>query len=246
MRKFRVAFYRAKFDLWNVIQGKRKMHLIDDGINVWTAVWNFPWLPCKGWGKKFRTWWTSPYSHAETWTPDEEGRFVTVDWNTGVPTFYGTCWTSTMRKSLCPYCHGTKRVSDGMFRCTYCVGTGRIKHDGVVKRTANEIFEHPERWDWGETQVDTQDYFDMVQWMEDEVANNKGYDKVAIASFFLPKRIYKGTKKICSEFVHNALVIVRIFTAKFLCPSPRRLAKWWTQQGYTVQNLGKIVNEIKS
>ena len=90
MKKVRYVFYIAKFDLLNVIRGKRKPHLIDDGISLWTGLFN---------------WWTPAYSHWEGWIQDENGDFVIP---TYTPNFYrgpsaedflnvGTCYTSTMR-----------------------------------------------------------------------------------------------------------------------------------------------------
>ncbi|KKM21498.1 hypothetical protein LCGC14_1634800 [marine sediment metagenome] len=90
MKKVRYVFYIAKFDLLNVLRGKRKPHLIDDGISLWTGLFN---------------WWTPPYSHMSVWIQDENGDFVIP---TYTPNFYrgpsaedflnvGTCYTSTMR-----------------------------------------------------------------------------------------------------------------------------------------------------
>ncbi len=90
MKKVRYVFYIAKFDLLNVIRGKRKPHLIDDGISLWTGLFN---------------WWTPGYSHMSVWIPGENGDFVIP---TYTPNFYrgpsaedflnvGTCYTSTMR-----------------------------------------------------------------------------------------------------------------------------------------------------
>lgn len=91
MKKVRFVFYKAKFDLINVLRRKRKMHLIDDGISLWTGLFN---------------WFTPGYSHVEPWIEDETFGFITI---THTPNFYdvgppdpeieyiGTCYTSTMR-----------------------------------------------------------------------------------------------------------------------------------------------------
>ncbi|KKK65627.1 hypothetical protein LCGC14_2972240 [marine sediment metagenome] len=82
MKKVRYVFYIAKFDLINVIRGKRKPHLIDDGISLWTGLFN---------------WFTPGYSHWEGWIEEDgsfqESLFVCPDgW-----AYVGTCYTSTMR-----------------------------------------------------------------------------------------------------------------------------------------------------
>lgn len=102
--KIRYVFYVAKFDLWNVIRGKRKPHLIDDGISLWTGLFN---------------WWTPGYSHWEGWKPGPSGNFINVDCVTSldgiivpIPFFEGTCYTSTMRGKD----NGTvKRPASGVF-----------------------------------------------------------------------------------------------------------------------------------
>lgn len=85
MKKVRFVFYRARFDLINVMRGKRKAHLIDDGISLWTGLFN---------------WWTPPYSHMSVWIPRENGgQFMgLMDLVDHVDdAFFGTCYTSTMR-----------------------------------------------------------------------------------------------------------------------------------------------------
>ncbi len=89
MKQIRFVFFKAKFEWRNVLPG-RKIRLIDDGISLWTGLFN---------------WWTPGYSHVEVWIQDENGDFVIP---TYTPNFYrgpsaedflnvGTCYTSTMR-----------------------------------------------------------------------------------------------------------------------------------------------------
>lgn len=93
MQKVRFVFYRAKFDLINVMRGKRKAHLIDDGISLWTGLFN---------------WFTPGYSHVEVWIPNANGEFVyevdllpadrdNLDVLKAGYDYRGTCYTSTMR-----------------------------------------------------------------------------------------------------------------------------------------------------
>lgn len=76
--KLRVLFYKAKFD----------DHLLDDGISLWTGLFN---------------WGTGPYSHAEIWIPNtdvpcREGQEFGVTMEQFYPA--GTCYTSTMRDEV--------------------------------------------------------------------------------------------------------------------------------------------------
>ncbi len=84
MKKVRYAFYIARFDLLNVIRGKRKPHLIDDGISLWTGLFN---------------WFTPRYSHWEGWIARVDGSFGFPGTLVGHPKqiYHGTCYTSTMR-----------------------------------------------------------------------------------------------------------------------------------------------------
>ena len=83
MKKVRYVFYTAKFDLLNVIRGKRKPHLIDDGISLWTGLFN---------------WWTPGYSHIEVWIQDMySGVHNVFDVRHFVGNNSGICYTSTMR-----------------------------------------------------------------------------------------------------------------------------------------------------
>ena len=88
MKEVRFVFYRAKLDWKNVIRRKRKLHLIDDGISLWTGLFN---------------WFTPPYSRMSVWIPRENGGLFTSgtrlmpsdQWV--IRYFWGTCYTSTMR-----------------------------------------------------------------------------------------------------------------------------------------------------
>ncbi len=81
-KQIRYAFYIAKFDLINVIRGKRKPHLIDDGISLWTGLFN---------------WWTPGYSHVEVWIQDFCGEWRWISCDSKQLEYFGQCYTSTMR-----------------------------------------------------------------------------------------------------------------------------------------------------
>lgn len=78
--KIRVLFYKAKWD----------GHLLDDGISLWTGIFN---------------WGTGPYSHAEIWIPNNDGefhrRFDSDDPRNDFGYYHaGWCYTSTMRDDV--------------------------------------------------------------------------------------------------------------------------------------------------
>ncbi|HDZ38772.1 MAG TPA: hypothetical protein ENH62_10870 [Marinobacter sp.] len=86
MKQVRFVFFKAKFEWRNVLPG-RKIRLIDDGISLWTGLFN---------------WFTPGYSHVEVWIHEDP------DWDYWVTLgdsiygksqhqFRGICYTSTMR-----------------------------------------------------------------------------------------------------------------------------------------------------
>ncbi len=88
MKLMRFVFYRAKFEWRNVFTKGRKIRLFDDGISLWTGLFN-PFTP--------------GYSHWEGWVPRENGgQFVQFkqipdDIYGEIAGYFGTCYTSTMR-----------------------------------------------------------------------------------------------------------------------------------------------------
>ncbi len=88
MKRIRFVFYVAKFEWRNLFIKGRKIRVVDDGISLWTGLFN---------------WWTPGYSHWSGWIQGEDGKWIylieTV--SLGIPTghyvFLGTCYTSTMR-----------------------------------------------------------------------------------------------------------------------------------------------------
>jgi len=97
----------------------------------------------------------------------------------------GWCWTSTMGQ----------------------VRNKGTKYNGVCCRPASEILKHPERWYYAEFDVCDEAYKKMVEFMQDEVKNNKGYDVSMILNFFIPIGIGRKDKWICSEFSNAAAKI---------------------------------------
>lgn len=169
MKKVRFAFYIAKFDLINVIRGKRKPHLIDDGISLWTGLFN---------------WWTPGYSHSEVWiqslffpshNPDEA---ITVFEISDLPgTHFGFCYTSTMRGD----------------------------HNGTVKRAAQDVFTHPERWEYIELEVTDESFEEATAWADYRVKLHMSYALGDLLRFAMPLWLLKKLhlddpeREICSE-----------------------------------------------
>ncbi len=122
-------------------------------------------------------------SHEEIWTPDEEGEFDVRECKyCGFQRCYpeecaggfdrdyiGTCYTSTM----------------GQVRGSNNVG------DGTCKRRASKVLKHPKRWSYTEHEVSDDAYAMMLQYLEVQVDQNKGYG------------LGKG-KNICSVLSNNA------------------------------------------
>ena len=221
-RKIAVIFYKAKFE-WRKVLGdvvrlkKPKVHLIDDGINLWTALCNIP-LPGKGWFGEVKAWFKGSYSHVEIMISDVKGWFwendeiPIKDGGGFVQRWTGLCYTSTMRGEM----------------------------NGNCMRPASEVIKDPARWD-GCIVKETSDkeFTFLMKHINYKVLNNQGYDKLCIADFFnLFRRwaqIHSKLKDICSEAVQAALFIIRIrlFSLRY-AHSPRRIARILRKNGYKI------------
>jgi len=233
MNTIRLCFYRPRHD----------GHYLDDGIALHTGFWNFlkeTWV-CKGnvvkaW-KIIKALWSS---HVEIWTPHEDLGFdITTSLATDVfdagynTTFYGKCYTSTMRGD----------------------------NAGTCVRPASEIFKNPSRWFYIPIELTDEAYRWLVEDMELKVANNKGYDKRIIWRFFMPRflarwlKVDDPDKDNCSEFAENEvsgafseMALDLIFGGTYYKermlywlfrpnPSPIRLAKYCYDAGFTMREM---------
>ena len=132
MKKVRFVFYRAKLDIINVIRRKRKLHLVDDGISLWTGLFN---------------WGTPPYSHMSVWIPNANGEFVyevdllpagrdNLDILKAGYEYLGTCYTSTMRGDA----NGTvSRPASGVFK-------NPKRWEYIEFEVTDESFEEAKHW----------------------------------------------------------------------------------------------------
>lgn len=167
--------------------------------------------------KKNRT--VGPYDHAEVWTLDEYD-YAFTDESFEVPKIrwiLGTAWTSTMKD----------------------------KANGTVKRPASDVIHNPKRWDYIEIDLDDDsdiypdNYDALMNYMEDEVRDNKGYGIFDFAKFFgLGWLIIDKLRNICSEFVNNALYHGGVVMKRGVV-SPRRLAYLLVQAGHEIKSLRK-------
>jgi hypothetical protein len=162
-------------------------------------------------------WWTEPYSHAEVQKPDENRSFIGLRQIDGKPLengdygprFVGTCYTSTTRGD----------------------------NKGTVKRPASEVLKHVDRWDYCDVEIDDRLYPLVIAYLDDEVANNKGYGFKQILTYFWFRTVHSKDKNICSELVYDALCVGGIFKKKNLCPSPRKLSTLLRKSGYEIRSL---------
>ena len=188
--RIRLLSYKAKQD------GK----WLDNLISMWT--WLFNWN-------------TPPYSHAEVWLPNEDGKFSEQLGVVHQTQYLGTCYTSTM----------------GQVR-----GKNSVAQSGSCKRLASKVLKHPSRWDYIDIEVNDLLYENALTWADCVVADNKGYDLKAVWSFFLPWKIHDDDKYICSEFCACFLRICGIDVPSVI-PSPRRLARDFVRGGYKIRSL---------
>ena len=207
MKRIRYVFYIAKLEWRNILPG-RKIRLIDDGISLWTGLFN---------------WFTPGYSHMSVWKTIPERPFVfwldgqgkmycnppTNPCETDKPVFSGTCYTSTMRGD----------------------------DNGTVSRPASTVFTHPERWEYIEFEVTDESFEEAKAWADERVAGKHKYSMKDIRRFIMPLWMLKKLKwddperEICSEHGEGWAIrlllplMVRQYPMlmKILIRSPRRL-----------------------
>jgi len=197
-------------------------HLLDNAIGSWTWLWNQKLLRRLTPEQRAMI---KAYSHIELWLPDENGLFIAADYHYSITSHYaGTCYTSTMR-----YANGK---------------------DGTVKRPASEVLKNPGRLDYIEIDLEDEYMPLQIDYMDQSVAENKGYDKLAILSFFWIKRFHNALQYICSERIQDyILYFAARWALKFryanLCrrngrlvvPSPLSMAILMVMAGLTIKPL---------
>ena len=86
MKRIRFVFYVAKFEWRNLFIKGRKIRVVDDGISLWTGLFN---------------WFTPGYSHMSVWIESDFRDFkayvLDYEHKAKFLSFTGTCYTSTMR-----------------------------------------------------------------------------------------------------------------------------------------------------
>jgi len=125
--------------------------------------------------------------------------------------------------------------------------------NGVVCRPASEVLKHPERWTYFELPISETGLY-RLQWVVDtQISKGVGYDKKAIASFFLPFRVHDKDKEICSEESVHLLwncddENVAMICTNYPVPSPLRLAYLVWKAGYDLYSLktGEVILPARS
>lgn len=200
MKKFIVLFYRPKFG---------DGHFIDDAIYLHTLIWN-----PQTWGKGLAS------SHAEIWTPDDEGWFV-VD---GKPVGY--CWSSTFRKGKY---NGTRRapaaeILDHPYRWYgYTLFTSNVALEYGIRKMEMEVANNQGYDLWA-----LPSYF--TPWRFGDPEKN-------ICSEFCAKIIC--TISNCKAMVSGWEPLFRKLYKP--CPSPLRLSGWLSKCGLVKWELTELL-----
>ncbi len=143
-------------------------------------------------------------SHEEIWTPgfDNHFDFSPADLVYCRSTrwldygYQGTCYTSTM----------------GQIRGSNNVG------NGTCKRNASKVLKHPKRWSYTEHLVSDDAYEFMIEYLEKQVAQNKGYG-------------LGPDKNVCSELSNNANITSGELAGPYRFISPLGSALHLVQSG---------------
>jgi len=153
-----------------------------------------------------------------------------------------SAWTGLFNWNTPRYSHSEIWWPDEFgkfFNSTGIVGecftsTMRGDYNGTVIRPARSVIKYAGRWDYFEIEVDDPKFKSAECWARIAAKRNKGYDKPAVMSFFLPIRFGSSSKDICSETAYSFLLQCGVFEVAKI-PSPRRLAKWLMKLGYCRQ-----------
>ncbi len=183
---------------------------IDNVIDIWTAIVNIPYVV---WKERFnlKNVWQflkMNYAHVEIWTPTEHGPIYPRPID---------WWNGNMSTS-----------------------TTRGEWDGTVVRAAREVILDKSRWDFAEYEIPNEDYLWAEQWGAMGVLLNEGYSNEDIGKFIPVIRHFVGDPKrnICSEFVHNWMVMAKRFLEPFMVISPRKLAyRIWKEHNKALQSV---------
>lgn len=207
-------------------------HVVDDAINIWTALFNIP-LPSwkvwrkdtwSAWWREIKQWWRDAFSHIELWISNGNGRFA--------------CCMLNEAEDGCGICGNKlgKGINDKELYGECYTSTMRGDWDGTVLRPASEVIKDPSRWDVGVIATITEDQYRRgMKEINHAVKYNQGYDKRCIADFFNPLRrwlpIHSKVKQICSEaFQHGLSALVSRFVWKYI-NSPRRIVRKLKKKG---------------
>ena len=131
--------------------------------------------------------------------------------------------------------------NNGNFKKGECfTSTMRGDLNGTVIRRASEVFTHPERWDVCEIEVANKLVYAAGAKAIWAAQKNKGYDKPALSSFFLPWRSGSKDKDICSEVCKRFAMWCHIVDNDHI-ESPRRFSRTLTRLGYQIYPLTEVI-----
>lgn len=187
MKQYRTLFYHSKWGDGHVIDNV--IALSTQAYNLWRFIDPVLWDVVK-----------LGLSHEEIWVPGEDGEFDV---------------------GMCRLCHQHEgcysKKCDAKFRREYCGACytstmGQVRGsnnvgDGTCKRDASRVLKHPERWSYTEHLVSDDAYTFMIEYLEKQVAENKGYG-------------LGPDKNICSEISHNANVVSGELAGPFKVVTP--------------------------
>ena len=111
-------------------------------------------------------------------------------------------------------------LSDNGYMTT---STMRGDRNGSVVRPTIDVIQNIDRWDVCEIELEDADYMMMMDYLENEVLQNKGYSKRDCGKFFGLGFLADPKRNICSEISNNALYFADVLDEMGVV-SPRRLA----------------------
>ncbi|KKM90455.1 hypothetical protein LCGC14_1238580 [marine sediment metagenome] len=178
MKRYRTLLYHSKWGDGHVIDNV--IALTTQAYNLWRFIDPVLWDVVK-----------MGFSHEEIWVPDENDDFM---------------WTAELMYPNGPY------KMDGYAGICYTSTMGQVRGsnnvgDGTCKRNAALVLKHSKRWSYVEHSVPDWEFTYMVQYLEDQVTENKGYG-------------LGPNKNICSEISHNANVVSGELAGPFKVVTP--------------------------
>lgn len=196
MKKYRTLFYVSKWGDGHIADNLIALATQLGHIGLFFSPNRILWDTVK-----------SGYSHEEIWTPDEDGQFSISDCKyCGSLRWYPRAYNDYVDKEC------DARFNQNYLGICYTSTMGQVRGGnnvgrGTCKRDASLILKHPGRWSYTEHLVSDDAYAFMIEYLEKQVAENKGYG-------------LGPDKNICSEISHNANVVSGELAGPFKVVTP--------------------------